>query len=85
MAILLFIPAIKGFNFLKENTDLSDNPALPLYSIFIIGGLTFGSIFFFSDTINSTITGFVNPEYGAMKDIINFVQGVSNGTCNTCH
>jgi len=43
------------------------------------------SLLFFTLTINKTVMGFVNPEYGAMKDIINFVQGVSNGTCNTCH
>lgn len=27
--------------------------------------------------------GFVNPEYGAIKDIINFVSNTSK-TCSTC-
>lgn len=42
------------------------------------------SLFIFFFTIDIIIGGFVNPEYGAMKDVVEFVQSVSDGSCKTC-
>lgn len=47
----------------------------------IISVFTF-LVFIFN--IDNMIMGFVNPEYGAIKDVIDFVQGVASNTCRTC-
>ena len=57
----------------------------PLIFTIVFGVIAIVTFFVFILNIDAMIMGFFNPEYGAMKDIINFVQKTSNGTCNTCH
>lgn len=42
------------------------------------------TLILFFTSIHTIISGFVNPEYGAIKDIINFVSNTSE-TCSTCN
>ena len=42
------------------------------------------TIAIFCINIDMIVAGFINPEYGAIKDIINFVSNTSK-TCSTCN
>ena len=42
------------------------------------------TIVIFCINIDIIVAGFINPEYGAIKDIINFVSNTSK-TCSTCN
>mgnify|MGYP003340204570 CR=1 FL=1 len=77
LLIILYIPW-KWFLGIDKN-DRFDEPYI-LLPIF----LSIPFIVFFCITIQITVSGIINPEFGAIKDVIQFVQGTSN-TCSTCH
>jgi len=66
---------VKNWNYLAKETDDVVNIIGSVVLTIILISLTF--------TLNETVMGFVNPEYGAIKDIINFVSNTSK-TCSTC-
>lgn len=68
LAIPLFLYFLKGMKKRKEGQEWPDTPYT--FAI-IIACILFGA---FLLTINSTITGFVNPEYGAMKEIMSYIK-----------
>ena len=65
--------------------------ARPIALTIIFGLMSVACFAFFIFNIHDVAMGLLNPEYGAMKDVIEFVQGVSSGSgssggsCNTCH
>lgn len=65
---------VKNWNYLAKETDDVVNIIGSVVLTIILISLTF--------TLNETVMGFVNPEYGAIKDIINFVSNTSK-TCST--
>lgn len=56
--------------------DLDNSPkgVLSVVLAIITIGIFIALIATFGTTIETVITGFVNPEYGAMKDIVNFTK-----------
>lgn len=67
--IFLFI---KAYRHLDAN-DRFDEPGRALFLIF--GGiLSMVPLVIFMCNMDTIVTGFVNPEYGAIRDIINFVK-----------
>lgn len=76
ITILLWYLLIKNWTTVGENSDYISN----IFGCVFGGILTILMLVF---TLNSTVMGYINPEYGAIKDIINFVQNTSN-TCSTC-
>lgn len=61
----------------KNREDLED-----YFPVFLIGGIilavaAIGGSIYFTSTINDTVMGFVNPEYGAMQQVVNFVRSLS--------
>ena len=73
--ILICYLFVKNWNYLAKETDDVVNIIGSVVLTIILISLTF--------TLNETVMGFVNPEYGAIKDIINFVSNTSK-TCSTC-
>jgi len=79
--ILLLIPTIlfvifkkRCYDWCKENSDDSDGISWLVYAgIWIAWLVSSGVGIGHLDTI---VTGFVNPEYGALQDILNFIQTV---------
>ncbi len=75
LTIILSILVIKGYIKirLKYKDDYDNSDVLIWYCIFLGGGalVMFGSSIYY---IPDIITGFVNPEYGAMKDIMTFIK-----------
>jgi len=75
--VLIFL-MIKGWKFINEsyknNKIDEDNPGPVIMGVIISLAII---IFFFSSVADGyeMVTGFVNPEYGAMKDIFDFVKG----------
>lgn len=56
--------------------DLDESPKGPLSVVLSIltAGCFITGIVTLSVNFNTIVTGFINPEYGAMKDIINFIR-----------
>lgn len=68
LGFILYELGVKLFSYCDE-----DNPALFLYSVFIGGGylaLVIVGIL----NLDVIVSGIINPEYGAIMDIINFVK-----------
>ena len=68
----------------KETSD-GDNGAWATWVLATIAPMVAGIILFFC-TATTIITGYVNPEFGAMKDIVNMAQQVRNNPtqCQSC-
>ncbi len=62
----------KSYNILKEND--SDTEGLGIFLGIAGGVVTVIVLILFTFTIDNTVTGFLNPEYGAIKEIISFVS-----------
>ena len=72
--IFIWYLFVKNWNYLAKETDDVVNIIGSVVLTIILIALVF--------TLNKTVMGFVNPEYGAIKDIINFVSKTSK-TCST--
>lgn len=78
LGIFIYRSGVKLTNYCDD-----DNPAPIFYWVFIgIGYIVLVGIAVFQ--MNNIVMGFLNPEYGAIKDVINFVQTAGDKTCQTC-
>jgi uncharacterized protein involved in cysteine biosynthesis len=59
-----------------DNTSLDDSPkgVLSLVISILSGIAVISAVVFTCSNITETIAGFINPEYGAIKEIISFVK-----------
>jgi phosphoribosylformylglycinamidine (FGAM) synthase-like enzyme len=81
--LILFYLSARGVDFDSYNDSISSVPLLlTATSTGVIGGVLFISTLFQIDVI---VMGLVNPEYGAILDIIGVVKGtVGDHGCATC-
>lgn len=74
LLLIMFYKAIL-YSYPKIDEDKDTFYDFIFVSSTILGSITFILfIVFFSYTIPETVTGFVNPEYGAMKELITWVK-----------
>src|SRR5690606_34709836 len=74
-ALFIFVPLFwekRVRRWVKEEND-SEGGAMVLYGFTVVVPIMVGLIMT-AVQMDSIVMGFVNPEYGAIKDIINFVK-----------
>jgi hypothetical protein len=71
--IIGWIALVRGFEYGADPKKGDWEEGLVPYCIFIGGGLFVITIIFILN-IECLLTGFINPEYGAIKDILEFVK-----------
>ncbi len=88
LVIVLALIGIPACYFKKMRTWAKENDDEFCWAAWVISTIIpiiIGSIMFIC-TANTIIGGFINPEYGAMKDIVDMASKVKNGTtqCQSC-
>jgi hypothetical protein len=77
-SIVNLIVGIFGFILLYITSKLGNtcwqNPSFQNIGAIFTGIASFFILLFFLVTLNETVTGFVNPEYGAMKELVTWVK-----------
>ena len=73
-SFLLILNFIKAFKNKEESWLTEDGPNL--LGVLRVGQIAVAIIMFLIGIININViaTGFINPEYGAIKDIIHFIK-----------
>jgi len=86
--ILVIVPLtyFKRMRLWASTSTTNENGAWIAWVLCSILPLVAGFILFVS-TATTIVTGFVNPEYGAMKDIVNMAQQIRNNPtqCTSCN
>lgn len=72
--ILLIIALVSIFLVIKNRDELFDYDDTYSYVIIILSGIGVLLLIFCMCVFNSIFTGFFNPEYGAIQDIVNLVK-----------
>lgn len=73
ISIAIFILFYQGNNLIKINKSNNHDDAIGW--LMIPGGiLSIALIIYFFCTISTTVTGFVNPEYGAIKEVMEIIK-----------
>lgn len=73
LSIILYKAGIKTYKLYNVNKD-DDLVGITFVTFFLCGISTIVCIVGFWSDYSSIITGFTNPEYGAIKEIISFVK-----------
>lgn len=68
----------------EERYQTSVKEVRPFVFTIVFGLISFITFLVFIFNVDTMIMGFVNPEYGAIQDVIHFVQRAGNNTCQTC-
>jgi hypothetical protein len=87
MAFIFGFFAFKQWGKIEFDSRGDVKEARPLIITLVFGSLSaiLGLIFLFS--IDNIIMGFVNPEYGAIRDVVEFVQSSTDtdSECESCN
>lgn len=72
---LLIIPTILLSIYFTKKTDFDDEKTIPIFVIAVLlGACSIILIIKFVVSLDGTITGFVNPEYGAINQIMELIK-----------
>lgn len=78
IGVIMLLSYKKLYNFGHKNYDDSEGASYIPFVLQIITSIIM--LILFLGHMNTIVTGFINPEYGAMNDIIEFISALKSNT-----